>query len=125
MQTAQDHHLVPRAVGFSTKGLSHTKANMTEHEKTTLELIPQQQQNWQSRPEWFFNREHTDTYEQWYEGRYKRAEVWQKKVMEQLVSTAGRVHTLLEFGCGTTRVSSEERRVGKERVSPVSSQCSP
>src|SRR5690349_5766343 len=69
-------------------------------EKRETGLIPQHYKNWQGRPEWFFNREHTDTYEQWYEGRYKRAEVWQKKVMEQLVSKDKRVKTLLEFGCG-------------------------
>jgi len=59
--------------------------------------------NWQGRKEWFFNREHTDTYEQWYEGRYKRAEVWQKKVIGDLIKKDTRVKTLLEFGCGTTR----------------------
>ncbi|WP_197053515.1 hypothetical protein [Sphingobacterium sp. T2] len=31
-------------------------------------LLPQRKMNWQGRPEWFFNREYTDTYEQWYEG---------------------------------------------------------
>ncbi len=60
-------------------------------------------QNWQGRKEWFFNREHTDTYEQWYEGRYKRAEIWQKKVMGRLLQSDNRVKTLLEFGCGTGR----------------------
>jgi len=59
--------------------------------------------NWQGRKEWFFNREHTDTYEQWYEGRYKRAELWQKKVIGDLLKKDKRVKKLLEFGCGTTR----------------------
>ncbi len=54
-------------------------------------LIPEQFKSWQNRPEWFFNREHTDTYELWYEGRYKRAEIWQKKVMGDLVSSDFRV----------------------------------
>lgn len=45
-----------------------------------FELITKELTNWQGRKEWFFNREYTDTYEQWYEGRYKRAEVWQKKL---------------------------------------------
>src|SRR5699024_12778503 len=76
---------------------------MEIQKQNNLELIPQSQQNWQNREEWFFNREHTDTYEQWYEGRYKRAEIWQKKVMEQLVCADQRVKELLEFGCGTTR----------------------
>src|SRR5690606_19745712 len=81
-------------------------------EKYGTDLIPQQQQNWQGRPEWFFNREHTDTYEQWYEGRYKRAEVRQKKVMEQLVSADKRIGTLLEFGCGTTRFTRWWKEIG-------------
>lgn len=76
---------------------------MEIQKQNNLELIPESQQNWQNREEWFFNREHTDTYEQWYEGRYKRAEIWQKKVMEQLVCADQRVKELLEFGCGTTR----------------------
>lgn len=88
--------------------------NKMEIEKTNFELIPQSQTNWQNRAEWFFNREHTDSYEQWYEGRYKRAEVWQKKVIEQLVSTDKRVKTLLEFGCGTGRFTRWWKDIGIE-----------
>jgi ubiquinone/menaquinone biosynthesis C-methylase UbiE len=69
-------------------------------------------ENWQGRSEWFFNREHTDTYEQWYEGRYKRAEVWQKKVMGRLVKSDERVLSLLEFGCGTGRFTRWWKDVG-------------
>ena len=83
-----------------------------ELEKKNFELLPDAQKNWQNRPEWFFNRAHTDTYELWYEGRYKRAEVWQKKVMEQLVSKDKRVKTLLEFGCGTTRFTRWWKEIG-------------
>lgn len=70
--------------------------------------------NWQGRKEWFFNREHTDTYEQWYEGRYKRAEVWQKKVIGGLMQKDNRVKTLLEFGCGTTRFTRWWHTIGIE-----------
>jgi len=70
--------------------------------------------NWQGRKEWFFNREHTDTYEQWYEGRYKRAEVWQKKVIGGLLQKDNRVKTLLEFGCGTTRFTRWWHTIGIE-----------
>ncbi|WP_315818926.1 class I SAM-dependent methyltransferase [Paraflavitalea speifideaquila] len=70
--------------------------------------------NWQGRKEWFFNREHTDTYEQWYEGRYKRAEVWQKKVIGGLIKKDSRVATLLEFGCGTTRFTRWWHTIGIE-----------
>jgi ubiquinone/menaquinone biosynthesis C-methylase UbiE len=78
------------------------------------ELIPQNFQNWQNRPEWFFNRAHTDTYELWYEGRYKRAEIWQKKIMEDLVTNDNRVSTLLEFGCGTGRFTRWWKNIGIE-----------
>jgi len=85
-----------------------------EIEKSSHGLIPRQQQNWQNRAEWFFNREHTDTYEQWYEGRYKRAEIWQKKIMENLVTKDTRVKSLLEFGCGTTRFTRWWQEIGIE-----------
>lgn len=68
-----------------------------------FELITPELRTWQKRKEWFFNRDHTDTYELWYEGRYKRAEVWQKKIMAGLIRRDRRVKKLLEFGCGTTR----------------------
>lgn len=77
-------------------------------------LIPNHWQSWQNRPEWFFNRQYTDTYELWYEGRYKRAEIWQKKVMEQLLSKDTRVKTLLEFGCGTGRFTRWWKDIGIE-----------
>ncbi|WP_422005646.1 class I SAM-dependent methyltransferase [Roseivirga pacifica] len=85
-----------------------------KQDKLNTVLIPEKQANWQGRPEWFFNRAHTDTYELWYEGRYKRAEVWQKKVMEQLVSKDQRIKTLLEFGCGTTRFTRWWKEIGIE-----------
>jgi ubiquinone/menaquinone biosynthesis C-methylase UbiE len=72
--------------------------------------------NWQNRKEWFFNREHTDTYEQWYEGRYKRAEIWQKKIIGNLVQKDDRVKTLLEFGCGTTRFTRWWHEIGIEAM---------
>lgn len=68
-----------------------------------FDLISPELRNWQNRKEWFFNRDHTDTYELWYEGRYKRAEIWQKKIIADLIQRDTRVRTLLEFGCGTTR----------------------
>lgn len=88
--------------------------NKMEVQQSSFELIPRHQTNWQGRQEWFFNREHTDTYEQWYEGRYKRAEIWQKKIMEQLVSKDRRIQTLLEFGCGTTRFTRWWKEIGIE-----------
>lgn len=77
-------------------------------------LITKELQSWQNRKEWFFNREHTDTYELWYEGRYKRAEVWQKKIIGDLLTEDKRVTTLLEFGCGTTRFTRWWKTIGVE-----------
>lgn len=82
--------------------------------KMKFDLITKELTNWQGREEWFFNREHTDTYEQWYEGRYKRAEIWQKKIMGSLICKDNRVKKLLEFGCGTTRFTRWWKEIGLE-----------
>lgn len=90
----------------------------------TLNLITPELRNWQNRKEWFFNRDHTDTYELWYEGSYKRAEVWQKKIIGDLILRDDRVNILLEFGCGTTRFTRWWEEIGIEAcgsdISPFS-----
>lgn len=83
-------------------------------EQKSFNVLSERLSNWQGRKEWFFNREHTDTYEQWYEGRYKRAEVWQKKIMAQLVGKDPGIKELLEFGCGTTRFTRWWKEIGIE-----------
>ncbi len=82
--------------------------------KQQSELLQQGIRNWQGRKEWFFNRDYTDTYEQYYEGPYKRAEVDQKRVMGNLMKADPRVKTLLEFGCGTTRFTRWWHEIGLE-----------
>lgn len=77
-------------------------------------LIPQEKNSWQNRKEWFFNREYTDTYEKYYEGPYKRQEVWQKKLLGDFIQQDGRIKTLLEFGCGTTRFTRWWKDIGIE-----------
>ena len=69
-------------------------------------------ENWQNREEWFFQREYTSTYESWYEGRYKKAEVLQKNIIADLVSEDDRVKDLLEFGCGTSRFTRWWQEIG-------------
>jgi ubiquinone/menaquinone biosynthesis C-methylase UbiE len=88
-------------------------------EQSNQELVSQQSSliskglsSWQGRKEWFFNREYTDTYEEYYEGPYKDAEVHQKQVLSQLVKKDERVKTLLEFGCGTTRFTRWWNEIG-------------
>lgn len=68
--------------------------------------------NWQGRKEWFFNRDDTDHYEQYYEGPYKRQEVWQKRTLEELIKKDSRVKNLLEYGCGTTRFTRWWHEIG-------------
>ncbi|HLR36962.1 MAG TPA: class I SAM-dependent methyltransferase [Chitinophagaceae bacterium] len=85
-----------------------------EIEKVKQGLVSQSTQNWQGRSEWFFNRKYTDTYEKYYEGSYKRAEIWQKKILERLLTQDKRVNTLLEFGCGTTRFTRWWKDIGIE-----------
>jgi len=87
---------------------------MAELTEKKFDLVSKDLTNWQGREEWFFNREHTDTYEQWYEGRYKRAEVWQKKIVGNLLKRDQRVKTLLEFGCGTGRFTRWWKEIGIE-----------
>lgn len=85
-----------------------------EIQLSNQELITKKQTSWQDRDEWFFNREYTDTYEKYYQGPYKRAEVWQKKILENLIKQDTRVKTLLEFGCGTTWFTRWWQEIGIE-----------
>lgn len=87
---------------------------MSNLQKQKFDLAVKYLQKWQGRDEWFFNREYTDKYESYYEGRYKRAEVWQKKVLADLIKKDVRVKTLLEFGCGTTRFTRWWENIGIE-----------
>lgn len=75
-------------------------------------LVSQRQTGWQGRQEWFFNREYTDSYEEYYEGPYKRAEIHQKRLLAQLIKGDQRVEDLLEFGCGTTRFTRWWKEIG-------------
>lgn len=75
-------------------------------------LVSQKQMGWQGRKEWFFNREYTDSYEEYYEGPYKRAEIYQKRLLAQLIKADHRVEDLLEFGCGTTRFTRWWKEIG-------------
>lgn len=83
-------------------------------DKKNFGEISKKTENWQGRKEWFFNRKYTDVYEEYYEGKYKRAEQWQRKTLEQLISKDARVKTLLEFGCGTTRFTRWWHEIGIE-----------
>lgn len=87
---------------------------MSNIQKKRFDLATKKIDKWQNRDEWFFNREHTDVYEDYYEGRYKRAEIWQKKILAGLIKKDDRVKTLLEYGCGTTRFTRWWEEIGIE-----------
>lgn len=87
---------------------------MSNIQKKRFDLATKKIDKWQDRDEWFFNREHTDVYEDYYEGRYKRAEIWQKKILAGLIKKDDRVKTLLEYGCGTTRFTRWWEEIGIE-----------
>lgn len=50
---------------------------------------------------WYFREENTSTYESWYEGKYKRADVQEKAVLKKGIEWIGDVDTILEVGCGS------------------------
>ena len=87
---------------------------MSNIEKKNFDLATKKLDQWQDRDEWFFNRKYTDVYEQYYEGPYKRAEIWQKKILAKLIKKDERVNTLLEYGCGTTRFTRWWKEIGIE-----------
>ncbi|MEX2600742.1 MAG: class I SAM-dependent methyltransferase [Balneolaceae bacterium] len=87
---------------------------MSDIVKKEFDKVTKKLENWQGREEWFFNREFTDKYEDYYEGPYKRAEIWQKRILGNLITKDDRVKTLLEFGCGTTRFTRWWNEVGIE-----------
>ncbi len=89
---------------------------MSDIQKKQFDLVTKKLERWQGRDEWFFNREHTDKYEAYYEGPYKRAEIWQKKVLAKLIKKDPRVETLLEYGCGTTRFTRWWEEIGIEAM---------
>ena len=69
---------------------------------------------WQDREEWFFQRDLASSYEEWYEGPYKHAEIWQKRVLGRLIAADTRVKTVLEYGCGTSRFTRWWPEIGLE-----------
>ncbi len=52
--------------------------------------------------EWFWDEKTVESYESWYEGKGKRADRLEKKVLALLLEGFGKVNSLVEVGCGTT-----------------------
>jgi len=53
------------------------------------------------RDAWYFQEDIVKTYESWYEGKYKRADVLEKALLKKLLDTLSETRSLLEVGCGT------------------------
>jgi len=49
------------------------------------------------------NEKIVETYESWYEGKYKRAEQLEKDLLEEMIRKVGEVESILEVGSGTCR----------------------
>jgi ubiquinone/menaquinone biosynthesis C-methylase UbiE len=54
---------------------------------------------------WYFREEITSSYETWYEGKYKKADLKEKAVLERAIRWIGEVKTIAEVGCGTGHFS--------------------
>jgi len=63
---------------------------------------------------WYLQEEITSTYENWYEGKYKRAESQEKALLKKAVDWIGGVETLLEVGCGTAHFTMWFEQMGIE-----------
>lgn len=50
---------------------------------------------------WFLRKEYVETYEQYYETKYKRADILEKEVLKEAISSLGKGKSILEVGCGT------------------------
>lgn len=51
---------------------------------------------------WFLRKEYVESYEQYYEGKYKRAAELEKKLLAEAMKSIGNAESLLEVGCGTS-----------------------
>jgi len=50
---------------------------------------------------WYFKEDNVKTYESYYEGKYKRADILEKALLQKLLNTLSNPKSLLEVGCGT------------------------
>ncbi len=56
------------------------------------------------RDAWYYREDIVKTYESWYEGKYKRADVLEKTLLRKLLDALPETRSLLEVGkCSTSR----------------------
>ena len=51
---------------------------------------------------WYMKPDVVEGYEGWYEGKYRRADVLEKRVISDMISQFPEPKTILEIGCGTS-----------------------
>jgi ubiquinone/menaquinone biosynthesis C-methylase UbiE len=66
------------------------------------------------RDAWYYREDIVKTYESWYEGKYKRADVLEKTLLEKLLGTLPETRSLLEVGCGTGHFTRWFKSLGLE-----------
>jgi len=66
------------------------------------------------RDAWYFREDVVKTYESWYEGKYKRADVLEKALLKRLLDTLPETRSLLEVGCGTGHFTRWFKSLGLE-----------
>jgi SAM-dependent methyltransferase len=61
---------------------------------------------------WYFREDITSTYETWYEGRYKKADIKEKAILRKGIDWIGDVKTIFEVGCGTAHFTRYFEEIG-------------
>lgn len=61
---------------------------------------------------WYFREEIVSTYESWYEGKYKRADIREKAILRKGIDWIGDVRTIFEVGCGTAHFTRYFEEIG-------------
>jgi ubiquinone/menaquinone biosynthesis C-methylase UbiE len=62
--------------------------------------------------EWFWDEKIVGSYESWYEGKGKRADQLEKKLLSLLLGDFDRPVSLIEIGCGTTHFTRYFEKLG-------------
>jgi len=66
------------------------------------------------RDAWYFQEDIVKTYESWYQGKYKRADILEKALLKKLLDTLEHASSLLEVGCGTAHFTRWFESLGLE-----------
>jgi ubiquinone/menaquinone biosynthesis C-methylase UbiE len=63
---------------------------------------------------WYFKEDNVKTYESYYEGKYKRADILEKALLQKLLNSLSNPKNLLEVGCGTAHFTRWFESLGLE-----------